>query len=408
MSFLFIIFQKTFFHGKFLLKKSTGSQGEPIELTIVCTFLGVHNLITTKISKKMKKNLFLFLLLALVAMSCQKDIVPNDADASGKTAEVTPKDAVQTSLFDEQTKPLADDDVLKKINAFKAKLDKIEAGTMPETGTGTTVNDAIWNIEALVNSRYARANESFAQLASAKSTIIVALNDDGTIDNNALLVAVNQSKQKLTNQYQSFSENEKHVIAIDIRKKEPQVESATNIILEVEGVYGLRRPLSSLSFGPSDWWHWGFELGRCDVAPPTRVSDAALQLSLKLNRRAIVEPIYFTDVELREFVGGTFPNPDDMTPDDNDRDFLTYFQDRNLPNYNVLACLSPSDMNFYLAGGRTVINLLKPTGKSFINIDLHSDVVVPFDHLLHRGPIQYGIAHLMTVEPGGPVTCCNN
>jgi hypothetical protein len=196
----------------------------------------------------MKKNIFLFLLLAIIAMSCQKDIEPGSV-ASSKTNEVAPTDEI--SIFD-QAKPQANDDVYTKIQAFKAKLAKIEQGIMPESDNGTTVSDAIWNIEALLNSRYARASQPFQNLAAARNTIRVALNDDGTIDNTALLIAVEQTRQQLNSQFQAISETVKHVVAIDIRKKEPQVESGGSVLLEVEGVYGLRRPVS---FSSDDYWH---------------------------------------------------------------------------------------------------------------------------------------------------------
>ncbi len=112
----------------------------------------------------MKKYLFFLLFLAIGAMSCQKDI-----EQGSITSAVTPTDTKQTSLFD-QTKPVENDDVFVKIDAFKAKLAKIEAGMLPENDNGTAVSDAIWNIEALLNSQYGQAEKSFGKLARATNT----------------------------------------------------------------------------------------------------------------------------------------------------------------------------------------------------------------------------------------------
>jgi hypothetical protein len=338
----------------------------------------------------MKKNIFLFLLLAIISMSCQKDINP-----SVSTSDLTPTNAKVESIFD-QAKPQANDDVYAKIEAFKTKLAKIEQGSMPETDNGTTVSDAIWNIEALLNSRYARASQPFEDLKWANNTIRVALNDDGTINNSALLTAVEQTRQQLNNQFQAISETDKHVVAIDIRKKVPQVELETSILLEVEGVYGLKPKRPVTPFGPNDFWHWGAELGTCLGPPTQQPKDAAVKLGEKLNYRTVWETdVYYTHIQTEFLWTTNLINPNDVTPDDNIRDFLVFKQLPSLPNYNLLACLSPSDMNFYLAGGRIAINSMQPVGKNFISINIFGDAtnISTTPPILHRGEVQYGIPH---------------
>ena len=324
-------------------------------------------------------------------MSCQKDI-----EQGSITSAVTPTDTKQTSLFD-QTKPVENDDVYIKIDAFKAKLAKIEAGTLPENDNGTSVGDAIWNIEALLNSQYAQAEKSFAKLARATNTIRVALNDDGTINNSALLTAVNQSRQSLSSQYHALTDAEKHVVTIDIRKKVPQTESDESVLIEVEGVYGLLDCIPSLSyFGVEDYWHWGLGLGTCDGLPTQRGQDAATEIGKKLNYRNPLQrrPVLFhTSQEIKSIIGSNISNRNDVTRDDNIRDRLMFSQRRSLPNYNFYACLDPSDMNFYLDGTRAVIDFNAPTGKSFISINLYWDLSTANDDIMHNGVATYGVPH---------------
>jgi hypothetical protein len=325
--------------------------------------------------------------LAIAAVSCQKDIESNSF-TSAKTNEVTP--TTETSLFD-QVKPQPNDDVYAKIDAFKAKLDKIEQGTMAETDNGTTVNDAIWNIEALMNSQHGRADKPFTKINSATSTIRVALNDDGTISNSALLTALNEAEQKLTEQFGAVNSTNKHVIAIDISRKEPQVESGSSVLLNVSSSVGYGRPTGPQPptdpFGAGDNWLWGFHQGKCDG---TNVGvDAADRLNEEVNPRFISVCTFFTDVVMiTTSVGNTNPN----SPGPNIRSSLFFIRSSTLPNFS--GCIDDFDMNFYYNGAKTMINLLKPSGKSFIDINLTGTFTSSLDFfLLHLATINYGVKH---------------
>ncbi len=310
----------------------------------------------------MKKYLFFGIFLAIGAMSCQKDI-----EQGSITSAVTPTDTKQTSLFD-QTKPVENDDVYVKIDAFKAKLAKIEAGMLPENDNGTSVDDAIWNIEALLNSRYGHAGKPFKSLNELVGSIRVPLNTNGTIDNVALLTAVEAARQRLSEQYQSISTANKHVVAIDTRKKEPQIESPTSVIIEVAGLIAGGSDQSDLSdFGIDDHWQFGFHLGKCIPPVVTDVgTDAADKFNERLNPRFTSIDVFFSDISSIFFGEPPLANPDpNDTPGDSIRDFLTYFQDVSIP---FSTCISPSDMNFYLHGTVAVIENFRPSGKKFLGI----------------------------------------
>ena len=339
----------------------------------------------------MKKNFFFLLLLAIIAVSCQKDIEQGSV-AAAKTNEVTP--IAEMSLFDRE-KPLENDDVFKKIDAFKAKIAQIEAGTMPETDDGTSENDAIWNIEALMNSQHGRADKPFNKIKTTTSTIRVDLNADGTISNLALLTALNEAQLKLTGQFDAVIDANKHVIAVDIKRKEPQAESISSVFLEVSSFVGSGNPSGPAGpgpqpLGPDDDWLWGLHLGKCPMPTvSTNVgTDAADKLNEIINRRPVSSRTFFTDVVSLAFNAEAFPNPNDVTPGDNYRDYLMYFQDTNLP---YSACIASNDMIFYLAGANTIIEQVRPSGKNFISIDLVGTGIVTY--LLHIVTIKYGIKH---------------
>ena len=121
----------------------------------------------------MKKYLFFLLFLAIGAMSCQKDIKPT----ANSTSVVTP---TKPPLFS-QNKPNGDVEIIKKIKDFKALLDKIHSGTLPENSNEMTVNDAVWNVEALLNAQYCTADAPFKESFSGNGTIAVPLNTSGNL-----------------------------------------------------------------------------------------------------------------------------------------------------------------------------------------------------------------------------------
>jgi hypothetical protein len=358
----------------------------------------------------MKKNLFLFVLLAIVAMSCQKDIAPVGSDvASGKTNEVTP--ATKTSLFDE-AKPIENDDVYKKIDAFKAKIESIKSGTVTKSGVGTSVEDAIWNIEALLNSQYGQAGKPFKDIHRSTSTIRVDLNDDGTIDNTALVTALETARQKFLEQFNAVNAENKHVIGIDISTKTPQAESNSSLLLNVTGVLGLRYPTTT-PFGSADDWLFANHLGHCDNT--SIGTDAADRLYTEINNRSPIytNEVFFTDIQIVYDGNGGALNLSDNVPNDNKRDRLFFWQkydgdtqpptaEINEANANYSNCILHDDMNFYYNSGKSAINLLMPVGKTFISLKLYGDaVLIDFNSVnhLHRAEITYGVKHYVIGPP---------
>lgn len=120
----------------------------------------------------MKKIQFLLTFFAAALLfgliGCQKDVSVPDTQALTTGSETTAKRA---SLFESEP-ALQHDDVMEKIEAFKNRLAKIENGTLSKTDAPMVVEDAIWNIEALMNFRYCQAQLSFENVENPKATLI--------------------------------------------------------------------------------------------------------------------------------------------------------------------------------------------------------------------------------------------
>jgi hypothetical protein len=424
MSFLFIIFQKTFFHGKYFLKKSTGSQGEPIELTIVCTFLGVHNLITTKISKKMKKNLFLYLLLAIVAMSCQKDLIVNDSQSlipssSNKSAydNLSAKKPTAEARADEQ-----------RIIAFRDLLEDLKnTSSASATGNEMLVDSTVWNVEALLNASYASAGEPFTSNSVKKDSISVPLNANGAVDESSLPSVYEAVRAKVGAQYHDVNGANKHLIFVDIALK--GIRNGSNVAnsMQIADLYVTSAtgydfepaspppPPTGDMFSAIHNWKWGLMEGRCNPATGLATgysvgNDAALMLARTLNQR-YPRPLirdYYTDVimDIKSEIENsndvstlTPPFPDgNPTGMDNIRDFLTFSVSQAYPtpdfpsssNYIFKSCIDVADMNWYYQNYYDIITQFKNTrGLDFIsikiwdNIHLHLDPRTGFKHTVY-------------------------
>ena len=185
----------------------------------------------------MKKIQFLLTFFAAALMfgliGCQKDVTLDTQSAITETNSATSTRRV--SLFDSQ--PVIEHaDIMAKIEAFKTRLAKTENGILSPKDVPMTVEAAIWNIEALSNSRYCQAQLPFQDLISQKATLEIPLNDKGEIDNQALLAAVQTVKEMLRAQYYAVREEQKHFIGIDVRPLVTKTVSKTHVSLEVEKI----------------------------------------------------------------------------------------------------------------------------------------------------------------------------
>ena len=98
----------------------------------------------------MKKQIITAAVLLMGFIGCQKDVSVPDTQALTTGSETTVK---RGSLFESEP-AIQHNDVMEKIGAFKNRLEKIENGTLPKNDAPMTTEDAIWNIEALMNFRY--------------------------------------------------------------------------------------------------------------------------------------------------------------------------------------------------------------------------------------------------------------
>ncbi len=345
----------------------------------------------------MKKTLALGMITLFLFSNCQKDIRMAETESKINSTS-TSKSA---TLYNPKVSP-DNDAIITKIRLFAGLLEKIERkGSLATRSSETMSADSVvWNIEALMNARYADADKPFKN-SFVKTEVIKIPMTDGMVDYNALPAAVEETRQKIANHYTSIN-GDKHIIAIDLAVS--PIESL-NLTLEVTSVIGEGEPESD-PFGAGDDWIWGAELGRCNP----RVSngkDAAIRIQEELNKRFPNPNVlsggrgFFIDEVNVPFAASddvSNRNPNDNPVRDNIRDFLLYWTDSEIANFDPLKCLNPDDMNWYYGNTYSFISTqLTLTGKSFIAVpfmegSIHAHISNGHNQSwnLHRGSIDMG------------------
>ena len=362
----------------------------------------------------MKKYLFFFLLLAIIAMSCQKDVVPQFADAA-----VSPlKSAYDSQTFGKQTaESRADEERIVAFNKLLKELTNNSNNSL--SGDEMPVSETVWNIEALMNASYASAGDPFAQSSLKKDSVLVRLNANGAVDQSSLPAVYQALRAKLAEQYTAVGSSNKHLVFIDINFQ--GIRNSTNFSnpemmasLEVISLTGYDVP-EGMPFGSSDNWRWNDRDGKCNPLTGAAIGinttvGATQQLMNQLNLR-YPKPdsrYYYVNLQSRitEFPSGLdFLNPGDIQ--DNKRDFKIFSVSNEFPMFDESLCISADDMNWYYQNYYDIITRHKTfvPGKDFVSIWVFPDYHTHLDPthpqgfhsvLVHRFEMVYGNYHRVT------------
>jgi hypothetical protein len=275
----------------------------------------------------MKKNLFFFLLLALVAMSCQKDIESNQS--LGSIASPL-KSAYDSQTFAQPTTESKADE--ERIVAFSNLLQKLREGgnsftaSASSNGNDMPIDETVWNVEALLNASYASAGDPFAHSSLKKDSILVPLNASGAVDQASLPALYESVRVKLAQQFTSVSSANKHLVFIDINMK--GIRSSTNFAnlemmasFEIMSLTGYDFP-EDMPFGSNDNWRWDKMSGKCNPLTGNDTGEnvgegATTRLTTQLNIR-YPKPdyrFYYLNIQSKSTEYEYFR---DRTPRDND------------------------------------------------------------------------------------------
>jgi hypothetical protein len=336
----------------------------------------------------------------------------------GCSKEVEQKDTEQQKLF----QPSEQDLIIEgKILAFKQKLDYVRENPNLKSGEeDMTIDEAVWNIEALVNYTYADASAEYENLITDQFNITVNLND-GKVDYSEVILTYDKIIDSIAVKFNQIESEDKVLIVANVSVVESDGQSVT---LGIDPGIGTDGPPGWMNdFGLTDYWLYGQLDGKCDQYIGQGVgSDAAEQIQFKVNmRRSLpVGHSYFTGIknvfcnpfeDLIKYEGTVFCeccsliNPNDPNPWNNINDMLLFYNYGWGNNYHE--CIPPNEMNFYLDGLEEIVYNIsydcfsqQLSGKIFISCDLNWNLVYADEEfwIYHTVNIQFGTS----VGSGGP------
>ena len=312
---------------------------------------------------------------AVIAVSCQKEEKNNNSNETCVGA-----DAV-------------DDSTDIYLTNFKAKLsNSINSKEI------LTLDNFYWHLEALLNYSFGDAGHSISMInfdtLTYRNTL---LTDEITLSEfNEVYTMLSKDVRKI---YEKSNLPNKSILAIRIDHCYENSDFQAIVITR-----GLTRDLSNPTFDTTDYWNSGHDYGKCGSYSnePVGQKSAVTQLTSYLNYRI---PLYACAGHISPY----FTNISCEHLDYRDEGFLV---DSNSPcGYKIFvnerlcsdpyACLSPSEMNYYLNAGESVMWHYKPDDKVIVCLEYTWDVcdcleVCPEAHFL---VIAYGKLNCHTPSP---------
>ncbi len=287
-------------------------------------------------------------------------------------------------------------DVEQAINDFEAYLDN----PRPDFLEPMLVKNVVWSVEAKLNRTYTNVAHKFEQLHTQSDTIAIA-HSGSMMSGIEVQAFYDEAVTKFSEHFYSLPVDNRLPVLVDVAEN---TGDSNTLILTTQVGTGT---LEELSAGFDLHWFWGaFGTGGggtcgpdASTVPPNVGRAANTELAFEANSRVLALnntglltsctagppifcqiPWYTTNVEIvipdvnePDIFPFFYPNSNDDTPNDNNREYLIYFNNPEFDNFDDKACLSPSDMDFYYDGLIQVMEDRRPSGKDFILVNVEEE-----------------------------------
>ena len=219
------------------------------------------------------KRLYLFLVTLLVAsmsmttVSCKKQQI---------TLDTTQGEATLARIMD-----------------FKQKVDYYKANPAIKDGEAVTIDEAIWNIEALFNLTYAYPDLSYGRTETADTVLYLPVGSDHTVLLTDLTVFYGQMYEVISEIYHSIELDSKQFIILDVELGERHGNQQAIRLHSIQGSEkgtppGPDIPQMWQPFAEGISWYYGEDMGNNAGILPDDI-DAADTLSRLLNAILIAQ-----------------------------------------------------------------------------------------------------------------------
>ncbi len=278
----------------------------------------------------------------------------------------------------------ADLDIFNKIVSFRDKITYINENPAYKSGEVTTVDSAIWYLDATLNLSHAFISWETLAGFYYDSVFVTIPKVNGAVNYTDLADAYAELKQKVANVCIEAPGSEKELYIATLTEKE---DTGNSITIKAEATIGSR----STAPPPPDHhpfyegWLYGDLAGNCVGSPPyIGVADACTELRDTTN---YYRDLYIDDEQMFYFSTPNedpyvtlksqhfaFINPNDPDPEDNYYEHLLVYQKEEWDYHD---CIEEEQMNWYYHKLNYVIYQMVPNnpifwpnanGKTFIEI----------------------------------------
>lgn len=217
---------------------------------------------------------------------------------------------------------------LARIMDFKQQVDYYKANPDVKDGEAVTLDEAIWNIEALFNLTYSYPELSYGRTETADTVLYLPVGADNTVLLTDLTVFYGQMYEVVRNLYQGIELDNKQFLILDVEAGEQHGGQQAIKLHSIQGsVKGIPptppTPPQNGPFPPGVSWYYGEKGGNNINGDLYGKTDAADTLSGTLNAFLVQRPpincdYFYTDPiiietqigegELHDFPQSIFPN----------------------------------------------------------------------------------------------------
>jgi len=321
--------------------------------------------------KNLKFILLFAVILAITVHSCTKD---KSMDLQNQTSEVS---------YSEQ--------ILNNINGFKEKMN-----SNLKAEEKMHIDDAVWNLEALISYENAYPDSSSKDFQTYKSYYTLSVDNDSLAAESAIQTVYQLMLDTVDYQLQEINATLKFLVFCDVKLIE--IVNGTAYIEATNG-FGFNLILGWYTpFGNDDDWIWGDNQGSCNSSPLTELSDASDEIQYRLNHPEVQfpGPGSYTDYET------VVVTTEECISED---DYFIY------SGSNYFYCMENNELTFRLQGGHSLIynyndlsndtyGLLiiyedegegaRPANKDFISIEITDENLVG-NLFIHKYKITYAM-----------------
>ncbi len=266
------------------------------------------------------------------------------------------------------------DEVLERILDFK---EKVENPNQQKSGEEISVEDAVWLVEAALNYSYCMTELSDSLLNQfVVDSLSLEINiSNGEVFYSDVINSYIDISYEITDVLNSYNANLKKITLADV---ECDLDNSLIKVYFIIGTKEIEEKSTKwfVGFGATDYWYWGWSLGKAPPYSGYEGYDAGLRIqqyaNLSIGRPA--QYAYLTDIE-------------------------TIYEEENSPYmWNGEATgstephLTPTEMTYWLNKLKEVGELRKPAGKDIINYDITESILGTSRY--HVAYLKYGIWHI--------------